>query len=137
MTTKSDYTHIYQWLADSLPMQYYRTAKDMWENVTPGDVCLGISQSIPPGRFRLAPPISISTITRAATIPVPMRKTPAEGSAYWVLYILTDTAERSRCTWYGSLIECKWLKTGMCFATEAEWTQARDALLELLKGEPE
>lgn len=137
MTTESDYEHVYQWVADGLPveMEYYRATKDMWGNVTPGDVFLGISQGIPPSSFRLAP--RTITITRTVTIPVPLREAPERGSTYWVLYALTDTAKRSKRTWCGSLIDLEWLEEGRCFATESEWAKAGDALAGLLKGEPE
>ena len=64
----------------------------------------------------------------------PMRVAPAMGTVVWLVCIHTDSP--FRYSWSGNATERKWLKLGVCQATEQGAMDQRRAMILLAGGTP-
>ena len=72
------------------------------------------------------------TMTYTVTIPEPLREAPEMLGRYWLAQLSGEYC--IQMYWYGSELESRCLKSGLCFATEEDAIAAAKAMMPI-KGE--
>lgn len=65
--------------------------------------------------------------------PEPMREAPEVGTPYWVVDLSADVDDAAPFEWDGDNSDLRWLKAGLCQATEQGAIDCAKALLSLLE----
>ena len=72
------------------------------------------------------------TMTYKVTIPEPLREVPEMLGRYWLAHLYSEYC--IQMYWHGSEMELRWLKRGLCFATEEDAIAVAKAMMPI-KGE--
>ena len=69
------------------------------------------------------------TMTYTVTIPEPLREVPEMLGRYWLAQLSGEYC--IQVYWYGSELELRWLKSGLCFATKEDAIAAAKAMMPI------